>query len=44
MILSLNPLDADSKNPIFIFCQFLGLGHLRGPGVSFVRILGGGVN
>ena len=25
---------------IFIFCRFLGLGHLRGPGVSLGRILG----
>ena len=30
----------DSKNPIFIFCLFLGLGHLRGPGVNLGRILG----
>ena len=34
------PRRADSKNPIFIFCRFLGLGHLRGPAVSLVRILG----
>ena len=34
------PRCADSKNPIFIFCRFLGLGHLRGPGVSLGRILG----
>ena len=34
------PQRADSKNPIFIFCQFLGLGHLRSPGVSLGRILG----
>ena len=34
------PRRADSKNPIFIFCRFLGLGHLRGPGVSLGRILG----
>ena len=37
----LNPLErADSKNPIFIFCRFMGLGHLRGLGVSLGRILG----
>ena len=34
------PRRADSRNPIFIFCLFLGLGHLRGPGVSLGRILG----
>ena len=34
------PQRADSKNPIFFFCQFLGLGHLRGPVVSVGRILG----
>ena len=34
------PRRADSKNPIFIFCRFLGLGHLRGPGISLVWILG----
>ena len=34
------PRRADSKNPIFIFSRFLGLGHLRGPGVSLGRILG----
>ena len=34
------PWRADSKNPIFIFGQFLGLGHLRGPGVRLGRILG----
>ena len=34
------PRRADSKNPIFIFGGFLGLGHLRGPGVSLGRILG----
>ena len=34
------PRRADSKNPIFIFGRFLGLGRLRGPGVSLVRILG----
>ena len=32
------PRRADSKNPIFIFCRFLGLCHLRGPGVSLGRI------
>ena len=40
MMTFLNPLDAlIPKNPIFIFCRFLGLGHLRGMGVSLVRIL-----
>ena len=34
------PRRTDSKNPIFIFCRFLGPGHLRGPGVSLGRILG----
>ena len=34
------PQHADSKNPIFIFCRFLGLGHLRGPGVSLGSICG----
>ena len=34
------PRHADSKTPIFIFCQFLGLGHLWGLGVSLGRILG----
>ena len=34
------PRCADSKNPIFIFCRFLGLGHLRGPGVSLGTIWG----
>ena len=34
------PRRADSKNPIFIFCRFLGPGHFQGPGVSFGRILG----
>ena len=34
MMTFLNPLDA------LIFCRFLGLGHLRGPGVSLGRILG----
>ena len=34
------PRRADSKNPIFISCRLLGLGHLRGPGVSLGRILG----
>ena len=32
--------DFSSKNPIFIFCRALGLGHLRGPGVRLGRILG----
>ena len=41
MMTFLNPLDAlIPKPPISSFCQFLGLGHLRGPGVS----LGGPVN
>ena len=34
------PRRADSKNPIFTFCRFLGPGHLGGPGVSLGRILG----
>ena len=34
------PQRADSKNPIFIFLPILGLGHLRGSGVSLVRIWG----
>ena len=34
------PRCADSKNPIFIFSPFLGLGHLQGLGVRFGRILG----
>ena len=34
------PRRADSKNLTFIFCPILGLGHLRGPGVSLGRILG----
>ena len=35
------PRCADSKNPIFIFCQILVPGHLRGPGVSHGRIFRG---
>ena len=38
--LSEPPEHADSKNPIFILCRFLGLGHLRGPGVSLGWSLG----
>ena len=34
------PRRADSKNPIFFFPRFLGLGHLQGPGVRLGRILG----
>ena len=34
------PQRADSKNPIFFFSRFLGLGHLQGPGVRLGRILG----
>ena len=34
------PRRVDSKYPSFIFYRFLGLGHLRGPGVSLGRILG----
>ena len=34
------PRRADSKNPIFFFSRFLGLGHLRGLGVRLSRILG----
>ena len=38
---SLNPLDAlIPKVPFSLFCRFLGLGHLRGPGVSIGRISG----
>ena len=33
------PRRADSENPIFSFCRFLGPGHLRGLGVSLGRIL-----
>ena len=37
------PQCADSRNPIFCFADFfLGLGHLRGPGISLVRIWRGG--
>ena len=43
MTFSEPPRRADSQHPIFIFCRILGLGHLRGPGVSLNRILGGGV-
>ena len=36
-----DPLDAlIPKIPFSFFCRLLGLGHLRGPGVSLVRILG----
>ena len=39
---SKTPRRADSTNLIFIFfCRILGPGHLRGPGVSLGRILGG---
>ena len=34
------PQRADSKNPIFIFSRFLGLGHLQGLGVRLGMILG----
>ena len=34
------PRHADSKNPIFIFCRIVGLGHLWGLGVGHGRILG----
>ena len=41
MMTFLNSLDAlIPKIPFSFFCRFLGLGHLRGPGVSLVRILG----
>ena len=36
------PRCAGANNPIFVFCRFLGPGHLRGPGVSLGRIRGGG--
>ena len=35
------PRRADSKNPIFFFCRFWGLGHLQDPGIRLGRILGG---
>ena len=35
------PRRADSQNPIFLFCLILGPDHLRGPGVSLGRMLGG---
>jgi uncharacterized membrane protein len=36
-----SPLDAlIPKIPFSFFANFLGLGHLRGPGVSLGRILG----
>ena len=35
------PRRANSKNPIFIFCRCLGLGHPWGLGVRLGRILGG---
>ena len=34
------PQRADSKNPIFFFSRFLGLGHLQGLGFRLGRILG----
>ena len=34
------PRRADSKNPIFFFSRFLGLGHHQGLGVRLGRILG----
>ena len=34
------PRRADSKNPIFFFSRFLGLGHLQGLGVRLGRIWG----
>ena len=34
------PRCADSKNPIFISCRFLGFLGLRGLGVNLIRILG----
>ena len=34
------PQRADSKNTIFIFSRFLGLGHLQGLGVRLSMILG----
>ena len=33
-------IHTDSKYPIFIFSQFLGPGHLQGPGVRLGRFLG----
>ena len=42
MMTFLNPLDAlISKISFSFFCPISGLGHLRGPGVSLGRILGG---
>ena len=34
------PRRAHSKNPIFFFSRFLGLGHLQGLGVTLGRIFG----
>ena len=34
------PRRTDSKNPIFIFCRILGLGHLRGLGLVSGEFLG----
>ena len=34
------PRRPDSKNPIFFFSRFLGLGHLQGLGIRLSRILG----
>ena len=35
-----NSRRADSINPIYIFRRFLGLGHLRGPGIGLGRMGG----
>ena len=41
MMTFLNSLDAlIPKIPFLFFCRFLGLAHLRGLGVSLIRILG----
>ena len=42
MMTFLNPVDAlIRKIPFSCFAEFLGPGHLRDPGVSLGRILGG---
>ena len=42
MMTFLNPLDAPiPKLSVSLFCRILGPGHLRGPGVSLGRSLGG---
>ena len=43
MMAFLNPLGALIPKIPFSFCRMSGLGHLRSPGVSLGRILGGPV-